>query len=104
MRPVDQSSYRMTGRENSRPSRSLTSLQGNNAGPIVWVIYREGLSSLQITVRLTLATSIPGVIAEWNAQWTGPNFVVGCKGPYQVFEARIQYVNWLHDVCGGVEG
>jgi hypothetical protein len=27
-----------------------------------------------------------------------------CKGPCRIFEARIQYVNWLHDVCGGVEG
>lgn len=27
-----------------------------------------------------------------------------CKEPCQVFEVRIQYVNWLHDVCGGVEG
>lgn len=27
-----------------------------------------------------------------------------CKGPCQVFGARISYVNWLHDVCGEVKG
>jgi hypothetical protein len=27
-----------------------------------------------------------------------------CKGPCHEFEARIDFVNWLHDLCGNVEG
>lgn len=26
-----------------------------------------------------------------------------CKGPCHVFEARIDFVNWLHDLCGNVD-
>jgi hypothetical protein len=26
-----------------------------------------------------------------------------CKGPCRAFEARIDYINWLHDLCGNVE-
>jgi hypothetical protein len=27
-----------------------------------------------------------------------------CKGPCHVFETRINYIKWLHDLCGRVEG